>query len=198
MFEELATLTNTTTVGKHDIFSSCHFQSTSSFLILIYNALRDWYDLKLSWPAKVLQKYCIWQIRQKEKFFSWKDRMKYECAFNDWIIFSIMPNPLAKASLFQILLCPTSISSWLRSKKHASSLFCKGHQYTVGPYRHFLVLNLSPTTYFLLNFAIEVDSNRTNFELICIHFFEYFFTFQINRIANFRIESNEFRTNPSS
>ena len=128
----MATLINTTTVGKHDIFSSCHFQSTASFLILIYNALRDWYDLKLSWPAKVLQKYCVWQIRQKENFFSWKERMKYECSFNDWIIFSITRNPLAKASLFQILLCPTSISSWLRSKKHASSLFCKGHQYTVG------------------------------------------------------------------
>ena len=148
MFEELATLSNTTTVGKHDIFSSCHFQSTASFLILIYNALRDWYDLKLSWPAKVLQKYCIWQIRQKEKLFSWKDRMKYECAFNDWIIFSITRNPLAKASLFQILLCPTSISSWLRSKKHASSLFCKGHQYTVGPCRHYLVSNQFLSRYF--------------------------------------------------
>ena len=105
MYSELATLTNTTTVGKHDIFSSCHFQSTASFLILIYNALRDWYDLKLSWPAKVLQKYCIWQIRQKEKFFSWKEKMKYECAFNDWIIFSITRNPLAKAQAFFRYYC---------------------------------------------------------------------------------------------
>ena len=40
-----------------------------------------------------------------------------------------------------------------------------------------------------------VESNRTNFELIFIEFFEYFLPFRINRIANFRIESNEFRTN---
>ena len=45
---------------------------------------------------------------------------------------------------------------------------------------------------------LEVESNRTNFELNFIEFFEYFFTFRINRIANFRIESNEFRTNPIS
>ena len=43
-----------------------------------------------------------------------------------------------------------------------------------------------------------VESNRTNFELIFIEFFELFFTFRINRIINFRIESNEFRTNPAS
>ena len=42
---------------------------------------------------------------------------------------------------------------------------------------------------------VGVESNRTNFELIFIEFFEYFLPFQINRIANFRIESNEFRTN---
>ena len=42
---------------------------------------------------------------------------------------------------------------------------------------------------------VGVESNRTNFELIFIEFFEYFLPFRINRIANFRIESNEFRTN---
>ena len=42
---------------------------------------------------------------------------------------------------------------------------------------------------------VGVESNRTNFELIFIKFFEYFLPFRINRIANFRIESNEFRTN---
>ena len=38
-----------------------------------------------------------------------------------------------------------------------------------------------------------VESNRTNFVLIFIEFFELFFTFRINRIINFRIEriSNE-------
>ena len=36
------------------------------------------------------------------------------------------------------------------------------------------------------------------FELIFIEFFELFFTFRINRIINFWIESNEFRTNPAS
>ena len=40
-----------------------------------------------------------------------------------------------------------------------------------------------------------VESNRRNFELIFIEFFELFFTFQI---IHFRIESNEFRTNPAS
>ena len=43
-----------------------------------------------------------------------------------------------------------------------------------------------------------VESNQTNFELIFIKVFELFFTFRINRIINFRIESNEFRTNPAS
>ena len=42
---------------------------------------------------------------------------------------------------------------------------------------------------------VGVESNRTNFELIFIEFFEYFLPFRINRIANFRIESNKFRTN---
>ena len=44
---------------------------------------------------------------------------------------------------------------------------------------------------------LEAESNRTNFELIFIKFFELFFTFSINRnrIINFRIESNEFQTN---
>ena len=42
---------------------------------------------------------------------------------------------------------------------------------------------------------VGVESNRTNFELIFIEFFEYFLPFRINRIANFWIESNEFRTN---
>ena len=40
-----------------------------------------------------------------------------------------------------------------------------------------------------------MESNQTNFELIFIEFFEYFLPFQINGIANFRIESNEFRMN---
>ena len=31
---------------------------------------------------------------------------------------------------------------------------------------------------------VEVELNWTNFELICIKFFEYLFTFQINRISN--------------
>ena len=43
-----------------------------------------------------------------------------------------------------------------------------------------------------------VELNRTNFELIFIEFFELFFTFRIDRIINFRTESNEFRTNPAS
>ena len=43
-----------------------------------------------------------------------------------------------------------------------------------------------------------VESNQTNFKLILIKFFELFFTFRINRIITFRIESNEFRTNPAS
>ena len=38
-----------------------------------------------------------------------------------------------------------------------------------------------------------VKSNRTNFELIFIEFFQLFFIFWINRFINFRIESN--RTN---
>ena len=45
---------------------------------------------------------------------------------------------------------------------------------------------------------VEVESNLTNFDLIFIEFFELFFTFRINRIINFRIESNEFQTNPAS
>ena len=42
---------------------------------------------------------------------------------------------------------------------------------------------------------LEVESNRTNFELIFIEFFELLFTFRINQITNFRIEwiSNEFQ-----
>ena len=51
---------------------------------------------------------------------------------------------------------------------------------------------------FLNSSRDEVKSNRTSFELIFIKFFELFFTFQINRIINFRIKSNEFRTNPAS
>ena len=43
-----------------------------------------------------------------------------------------------------------------------------------------------------------VESNRTNFELIFIEFFELFFTFRINRIIDFWIESNKFRSNPAS
>ena len=35
-----------------------------------------------------------------------------------------------------------------------------------------------------------------NFKLFFNEFFEYFFTFQINRIAIFRIESIIFQTNP--
>ena len=31
---------------------------------------------------------------------------------------------------------------------------------------------------------VEVELNWTNFEFICIEFFEYLFTFQINRISN--------------
>ena len=44
---------------------------------------------------------------------------------------------------------------------------------------------------------VGVESNRTNFKLIFIKFFEYFWPFQIDRIANFRNEwiSNEFWTN---
>ena len=45
--------------------------------------------------------------------------------------------------------------------------------------------------------TIKVESNRTNFELIFIKFFELFFTFRINRIINFQIQSNKFRTNPA-
>ena len=37
-----------------------------------------------------------------------------------------------------------------------------------------------------------------NFQLVFIELFELFFTFRINQIANFRIEWNEFRTNPIS
>ena len=43
-----------------------------------------------------------------------------------------------------------------------------------------------------------VESHWTNFKLIFIKFFELFFTFRINRIIDFQIESNEFRTNPAS
>ena len=46
-------------------------------------------------------------------------------------------------------------------------------------------------------FRLEVVSNRTNFEWIFIKFFELFFTFRINRIINFQIQSNKFRTNPA-
>ena len=42
---------------------------------------------------------------------------------------------------------------------------------------------------------VGVEWNRANCELIFIEFFEYFLPFRINRIANFRIASNEFRTN---
>ena len=45
------------------------------------------------------------------------------------------------------------------------------------------------------NFSNYFLSNRTNFELKIIEFFELFLPFRINRIINFRIESNEFRTN---
>ena len=45
------------------------------------------------------------------------------------------------------------------------------------------------------NFSNYFLSNRTNFELKIIEFFELFLPFLINRIVNFRIESNEFRTN---
>ena len=45
------------------------------------------------------------------------------------------------------------------------------------------------------NFSNYFLSNRTNFELKIIEFFELFLPFRINRIVNFRIESNEFRTN---
>ena len=45
------------------------------------------------------------------------------------------------------------------------------------------------------NFSNYFLSNRTNFELKFIEFFELFLPFRINRIVNFRIESNEFRTN---
>ena len=45
------------------------------------------------------------------------------------------------------------------------------------------------------NFPNYFLSNRTNFELKIIEFFEIFLPFRINRIVNFRIESNEFRTN---
>ena len=47
------------------------------------------------------------------------------------------------------------------------------------------------------NFSNYFLSNRTNFELKIIEFFELFLPFRINRIVNFRIESNEFRTNPN-
>ena len=42
---------------------------------------------------------------------------------------------------------------------------------------------------------IEVELNRTNFELIFIEFFELVFTFRINQIVNYRIEQilNEFQ-----
>ena len=40
-----------------------------------------------------------------------------------------------------------------------------------------------------------MESNQTNFEFIFIEFFKYFLPFPINRIANFQIELNEFRTN---
>ena len=45
------------------------------------------------------------------------------------------------------------------------------------------------------NFSNYFLSNRTNFELKIIEFFELFLPFRINRIVNFRIESNEFRIN---
>ena len=42
------------------------------------------------------------------------------------------------------------------------------------------------------------ELNRTNFESIFIEFFELFFTFPINQIINFGVESNKFRKNPAS
>ena len=45
---------------------------------------------------------------------------------------------------------------------------------------------------------LEVESNRTNFELIFIEFLELLFIFWINRIANSRIKSNKFQLNPTS
>ena len=47
------------------------------------------------------------------------------------------------------------------------------------------------------NFSNYFLSNRTNFELKFIEFFELFLPFRINRTVNFRIELTEFRTNPS-
>ena len=43
-----------------------------------------------------------------------------------------------------------------------------------------------------------VELNQTNFELILIEFFKYFFTFRMNQNVNFQIELNEFRMNPDS
>ena len=50
------------------------------------------------------------------------------------------------------------------------------------------------------HFSLEVESNRIEriSNWFFIEFIELFFSFRINRIINFRIESNEFRTNPSS
>ena len=47
------------------------------------------------------------------------------------------------------------------------------------------------------NFSNFFLSNRTNFKLKFIEFFELCLPFRINRIVNFRIELTEFRTNPS-
>ena len=41
-----------------------------------------------------------------------------------------------------------------------------------------------------------MESNWTRFELIFIKFFDLFFNFWINRIANFRVESIKVPTNP--
>ena len=52
-----------------------------------------------------------------------------------------------------------------------------------------------PSEKFDLHPIVGVESNQTNFESICIEFFEYFLPFGSNRLANFRIESNEFQIN---
>ena len=69
---------------------------------------------------------------------------------------------------------------------------------TKHEWRMYLALQLwnAPKWFYewtITTISLEVESIRTNFELIFVEFFELFFTVRINRIMNFRIEriSNE-------